>query len=435
MTYLASSIVKRALHLADIYNTDFISHEEHTEYLNESWRELYQYLISIGDTQFVKEVELMNGYGGTNDYTEYDLPNDLYQIKSIKNKYTGSIVTRHAESEGINSNSYDVVNDKLRLYGVSQNPLLMTYWTVPEYISFPDKDINVEIPVDYTVVSSAKDSVLLRKNETDSTLFIIKNVKTDEVISNFALDANLVGDFILGNGHVVQNYQTGLKYFDFNGNELADITDLSSVHTFHDEDYNVYYQDYSDEVYSVPKLMNTTIDVDNEGKRILFYFYDHTVYDVSSPTQAAIQVDDWDSIELPFTPSSDYDIALSFNNKDSFILTDSAHRIYRFVIEDKHIEMYQLDIRAPLFYALTSYGILTGNGSGYTLKSNIPDTSMNLPNSIYTSAIAASCGMKYCMKQNADFQGLQGVYDSYLFTFKSALDQNASYGRITNCYS
>ena len=436
MKYLASELIERALNLSDLKNTDFLSHKEHTDYINDSWKEFYQYLINIGDTQFVKEVELMNGYGGTNDYTEYELPEDLYQIKSIKNKYTGSIVTRHAESEGINSNSYDVVNDHLRLYGVSQNPLLLTYYATPTYISFPDKDIDVTLVSGYNVVSAAKNSVLLRKNTEENTTFIIKNIKTDETISTFVLDPNLVGTFVLGNGHVVQNYTTGIKYYDFNGNVIYEASDLAVGNTFHDEDYNVYYQNYDSETgyYSVPKLMGTTADIDNENKKVLFYFYDHIVYDLSDLSTARIEVDDWDTIELPFTPSGDYDIADLFDGKDSFILTDSHHNVYRFVIESDHIEMYQLNIRAPLFYAITEYGILTGNGTEYVLKSSIPDLEFNFPNSLFATAIAASCGMKYVMKQNGSNEGLKAMYDNALYQYENSLDQNAGYGRIINCY-
>ena len=122
MIYTASEIVKRAFQLADIANTDYISHQEAVQYMNDSWLTAYQLVINAGDNIFTKEVDLMNA-SSFNDYTEYELPDDFYQLKSVKNKYTGSLITRHAESEGINSNSYEIVNDRLRLYGVAQNPL------------------------------------------------------------------------------------------------------------------------------------------------------------------------------------------------------------------------------------------------------------------------------------------------------------------------
>lgn len=433
MIYTASDIIKRALQMSDLSNTDFVSHEEHTHIINESWREFYQALINMNDAQFIKEVELMNGYGGTNDYTEYTLPNDLYQIRSVKNKYTGSIVTRHAESEGINSNSYEVVNDRLRLYGVAQNPLLLTYWATPTYISFPDKDLDVELPSGYSIVSPAKDSVLLQNGDD----FIIKNIKTNETISSFTID-NFTGTNVkLGNGHFTYVSGNNVYYADLTGNVIDEYDNPNdcTYHFFHDEDYNVCYQVTEDggETWSYPFLMSTKLTDDTQ--QILFMFYDHTVYNVSTPTVAKIQVDDWAPIELPFTPTDVYDVVPLFDGKDSFIMLDQFNKIYRFVIEEDHIEMYQLNIKAPLFYCLTAYGILTGNGSNYTLKSNIPETEFNFPNSLFASAIAASCGVKYCMKQNSSNEGLQALYDKYLFEYKNSLDQNSSYGRIQNVYN
>ena len=83
MRYLASEIAHRAKQLADLTNTDFISNEEDIYYINDAWKEFYQLLINKGDKQFVKEVELA---GSTiNGQVEYSIPDDCYQILSIKN--------------------------------------------------------------------------------------------------------------------------------------------------------------------------------------------------------------------------------------------------------------------------------------------------------------------------------------------------------------
>lgn len=145
--YTASQIIERALNLADLSNTDFLIHEELTRYINDAWTSVYNWLIKVGDTTFIKEAILVNP-STFNGYTEYELPEDLYIIKSIKNQMSGSLVPRHAESESINSGTYDIVNDRLRLYGVQSNPLLLTYWMTPTYISFPDKDVEVEENLD-----------------------------------------------------------------------------------------------------------------------------------------------------------------------------------------------------------------------------------------------------------------------------------------------
>ena len=46
MKYTAKRIIERALSLADLTNTDFLSHQEFTDYLNDSWKSLYQIFIN-----------------------------------------------------------------------------------------------------------------------------------------------------------------------------------------------------------------------------------------------------------------------------------------------------------------------------------------------------------------------------------------------------
>ena len=85
MKYTADQIIERALNLADIANTDFLTHREQLQYLNDAWQTVYQWLINKGDKQFVKEVYLEIA-AASNDWTEYLIPADLYQIKSLKNR-------------------------------------------------------------------------------------------------------------------------------------------------------------------------------------------------------------------------------------------------------------------------------------------------------------------------------------------------------------
>ena len=205
MKLRTSQLIDRALHLADIANTDFLTHSELNAYLNDAWQAVYQTLINKGDKAFVKEVELMTT-AGIGDYVEYELPEDLFQVLSIKHKYSGSLIKRHAESEAINSNSYEIVNDKLRLYGVQSQALVLTYWVTPKYLSFPDRSIDVS--VDGDVLSSAGDSILLADGR-------IVNLKTNDTLGQITIDDTK--NYQLGNGHVLEWNMVGTsqtKYYN-----------------------------------------------------------------------------------------------------------------------------------------------------------------------------------------------------------------------------
>ena len=100
MNYTSQQLIERAKKLADISNTDFLDYTELTQYINDSFTSVYSYLIGVGDTQFVKEVSLVSA-GSIGNYTEYEIPDDMYIIKSIKNQNSGRLIPRYAESEGI----------------------------------------------------------------------------------------------------------------------------------------------------------------------------------------------------------------------------------------------------------------------------------------------------------------------------------------------
>lgn len=439
MKTLVSQIIKRAFQVSDLVNTDFISHDEATHYVNEAWKELLQYLIIIGDTQFVKEVELVNGSGGVGSYTEYELPDDCYQIKTIRNKYSGEIITRHSDSEGINSNTYDVVNNRLRLYGVAQNPLEVVYYAVPTYLSYPEKDIDIDIDTSaWEIVSTAKDSVLLWNN-TDS-VYKVYNVKTGETIATFSITDPVVSTHtLLGNGHIVLANDNGERgYYDFKGNEIyrATSSGVTEVRLIHDEDYNVMWQAYDGSTWSPACIMDDVVV--KTDKFVVAKYYDHTVYGTTVDNTPAIQVDDNEPIPLPFENIDYIDTVNKFNNNDSFMIIstdDGIMKHYRFVInDDGSVDMFDLNVSGLWYMYFTQSGIIVSNGTDLKLKSNIPDTEMNFPNSLFVEAIATEVAIKFCQKANASNEGLQELYQDYLLQFKASLDQNSSYYRIQNVY-
>lgn len=74
----ASKLIRRAQQIADVANSDFLNYEELTEYLNASWKNVYQTIIQYNLNVFTVEANLFGSSG------VYKLPFDCYQIKSIK---------------------------------------------------------------------------------------------------------------------------------------------------------------------------------------------------------------------------------------------------------------------------------------------------------------------------------------------------------------
>lgn len=280
MKLRTSQLVDRALHLADIANTDFLTHSELNAYLNDAWQSVYQTLINKGDKAFVKEVELMST-SGIGDYVEYELPEDLYQVLSLKHKYSGSLIKRHAESEAINSNSYEIINDKLRLYGVQSQALVLTYWVNPKYLSFPDRDIDVS--VDGDVLSSAGDSILLADGR-------IVNLKTNDTLGQITIDDTK--NYQLGNGHVLEwsqvststnNYNNVGNYY-FNSGTSSPFTSLtprgtqqSSVQKLSDYVFTRYYAS-GNLIYGKEASQSTTTTVLLSSNTMVYMNINGTIY-------------------------------------------------------------------------------------------------------------------------------------------------------------
>ena len=89
----ASKLIQRAEEIADITNTDFLSYNEKLEYLNSTWKDVYQKIINYDLNVFTVDANLVGAAG------RYKLPFDCYQIKSVKNPYTGRMIPRKADSE------------------------------------------------------------------------------------------------------------------------------------------------------------------------------------------------------------------------------------------------------------------------------------------------------------------------------------------------
>jgi hypothetical protein len=400
MKYRASEIVKRALNLADLANTDFISNDEQIEYLNDSWKEFYQLLINKGDKQFVKEVELYptNGFG----VAEYPIPSDLYQIQSIRNN-NGSIITRRAESESLTSGKYEIINDTIRLYGVGGN-IIMTYYTVPEFITIPDKTILSNVP--YSEISGLTNSISNSFLNTDDSVY---NVVTSEKVA----DLNGSGTLI-GNKLVVRNN----SLYDFDGNNLnVDYSNTNGESYLIDSHNCKYLKITGTDTF---KFINNTVNSD-AYRGIIF----------SDGNILALKDSHFyiNGNELPLTPkdvSTQY--LKSFGDHEFAILGGYVFEYY-----NGNVQGYEEIANNGVYLFTSKYGTVIYDGE-VKVVSGLPDTEFNFPNELYIQVLSASLAVKYAMKQNADVAGLNNLYDNYKSNFLNSLSQDVGFTRITNVY-
>lgn len=402
MKYRASEIAYRAKQLADLTNTDFISNEEDIYYINDAWKEFYQLLINKGDKQFVKEVELA---GSTvNGQVEYSMPEDCYQILSIKNNY--GVITRKADSESDTSNTYEVVNNKIRLYG-TQGHIVMTYYTVPEFITLPDKTIYTELT--YNTVSNFTDYIQNSFINSDNNVY---NARTSELVAttdnNLILKGGKLGvynntlyDFdgnsvITGgfptNGRIVDSY--GIKWTRGNTTTWTSIADTKTIPAYTE---GVMFKDGS--VVGV---------------------LDNKLYLYQNETQTDLNLN-------KIYDGSNY--MASFGDHEFAYVGGYVFEYYNGTLQNYE----EVTVPGKYLFPL-KYGILYYDGN-VKIKSLLPDTEFNFPNELYVEVLAASLAIRYAMKQNASVEGLNNLYENMKGQFLNSLSQDSGYTRINNVYS
>lgn len=428
MRYTSKQIIERALNLADIANTDFLTHTELTQYINDAWQTVYQWLINKGDKQFVKEV-ILETAGSFHNWTEFEIPKDLYQVCSIKNKMSGHIVERAAESESINSGKYDIINNRIRLYGNSQGPLLLTYWTVPTFISFPDKVLDYDKRGE--IYDFCNNSVLLENGD-------IYNVVTNELIATISIQ-----DFTtyhLGSSYYVEETDVEFNVKDFDGNLINTISKEADTtyHLFPTYKGNIYYQEFSNGEYSAPKSIVSGITMLNREShpKYLTNKEDYWIYYDEADSSLVIYSEFEDAnigfLDVPTIRADSFTWTNDFNNQPAFYITSTDNKIYLFTFNsDGEIEYDQLRLRPELIRAKLRYGVLTNDAAVYSV---IPDTELNFPNELYFSLLACDLALRFAMKMNANTDGLNNLYQNMQTTFMNTLSQADSYTRIRNCY-
>lgn len=401
MKYKASEIAYRAKQLADLTNTDFISNEEDIYYINDAWKEFYQLLINKGDKQFVKEVELA---GSTiNGQVEYSMPDDCYQILSIKNNY--GVITRKADSESNTSNTYEVVNDKIRLYG-TQGHIVMTYYTVPEFITLPDKTIETDLT--YNTVNTFTDYIQNSFINSDKNVY---NARTSELVATtdnslilkggklgvynnvlYDFDGNVVINSFPANGRIVDSY--GIKWTRGNTTTWTSIADTKTIPAYTE---GVMFKDGS-----VVGVLN--------GKLYLYQNEEQTDLNMDKLRDGSMYVASFGDHEFAYVGG------------------------YIFEYYNGTLQNYE-EVTVPGRYLFPlKYGIVYYDGN-VKIKSLLPDTEFNFPNELYVEVLAASLAIRYAMKQNASVEGLNNLYENMKGQFLNSLSQDSGYTRMNNVYS
>jgi hypothetical protein len=402
----ASKLIRRAMQIADVANTDFLNYEEKIDYLNATFKNVYQNIIQYNLNVFTVEANLIGSAG------VYQLPWDCYQLKSVKNPYTGVEIPRKADSESMFGSTYEIVNNTIRL-GPSVGPVTITYWRKPFFLSVPNKTIDtIWKKKDSEVISSCKDTVLVKDRATN--VYSLINLLTDSKIDLPISPDNTYTQFILGNNFIIAKFFEELteKYniLDFEGN-VVHTADYNADYIIKGDDGMVYFG-----------------KTDEEDSTLVHFTYPDgiTVMDVHFPeTPVQIVCIDGSFYPLNFDGGWVAPIGL-FDGRPAFTTARKLHLINEAFDRSKDIVE---DVSVPCIGQVicTKYGFLTFDGKLY---SNVPDTELNFPNNIYYDCIAYDLAVRFLCKMNADSTGVEALNQNAWTQLTSSIDQSADYPRI-----
>ena len=392
----ASKLVQRALEIADVANTDFLSYNELTEYLNSTFKNVYQNIINYNLNVFTVTANLVGSAG------RYKLPWDCYQIKSVKNPYTGRIVPRKADSESALGGYYEVVNDELVL-GPTVGPITVTYWRKPFWLSFPNKVIKSELEPK-TVLDTCNDSLLAV--DSDNKLYI-QNVLSDSELE-LPYVKEMAYSYKLGNNFIIKCKNDIVIAYDFYGNMLDEITSITYAYDLVKADNGLYYF--------------SKANAEKENVWDIYELFGNKIAEVQTDenTESIIGID---GNFYPIKTENAFPIGL-FDDRPAYI---TVNKELHLINEDGSEIVEKIDVPSIGPLVMVKYGFVTFDNKVYSC---IPDTLLDFPNNLYYDVISYDLAIRFLCKQNADSTGVENLNMNAWNQLVASIDQNADYPRI-----
>lgn len=420
LQYDTKDIIKKAKQLADLVNSDFISYSEDFTLLNEAYNKVYEQSINAGDNLYIKSFEVDNVEATINEPAEFDLPDDFYQLFSVKFKSMGFFstpLTRHVKDGYDTSPSYEIKNNKLVIYGLIRSNILIEYFPIPKTLflaadDFPLKDYE-GIPVAYYK------GMLITHDKTNKKLNAI-DLTTSEMVNSWVL-ANTEEEYTLNkvdagaNGIIAYFTKGENKYtleanFDNEGTISPDEGKISVR-----ADDGIFLEEApEDNIISmlVDNENTFTITKDDAGKEF-----------INGEVELATtgnKIDLLDGEMLYITSDDGMQTIFDYETEDLYF---NGNRMEKYICTG--------DINYH-----SGYGSLVYKpGKGYFITSCFENTQLDYPNNIYYTLLSYMLAMSYKTKQDSDPSGLMVTYDETLNQYYDTFRRDANMPiRINNIY-
>lgn len=231
--YTARTIVDHARSIADLQETKFISYDDEVNFLNESYKDLYnRYTESSGDywvIESVLTVSIANQAPNSNGWGWLiDLPADFYKLRSVSWGSGGQWFP--AQSFSLSQRDYSPTtpvyrlrNNQLWVLSITQPQIKIEYYPPPETITLPGETLDFCS----TLTEFQRLSVIYPYylSEQQSMLYVSGNdIKIESLLTNTTLVL-----FTSVNAKTYVTYYKGYIYWIESGNIYRASTDYVST--------------------------------------------------------------------------------------------------------------------------------------------------------------------------------------------------------------
>ena len=338
----------------------------------------------------------MVGSGGV-----YKLPFDCYQIKSIKNPYTGIEIPRKSDSASMYGSHYEIVNDNLIL-GNTCGPVTITYWRKPYFLTFPNATVSTTYnkAEDKEILDVCKDAILIKDAENK---YYIKSLLTDSKLDLSFIEPDKYEKIYLGNNFIVGIKGSTYEVKDFYGN-LVFYGDITADYFIKSDDGLIYIG-----VLDVDKV--NILEIDNVTEVASMKF-------TSKPENIICIDNEFYPVEKDAMPIGIFDCRPAYTTPDK-----NLHLINEQFDRSKDIvEFVSIPTMGKLI--CTNYGFLDFSGKLY---SNVPDTQLSFPNNLFLDCISYDLAIRFLCKMNADSSGVENLNRNAWNQLTASIDQNADF--------
>lgn len=482
LKYSANDIVEKALALADLQNSDFITFKEKIQYLNDSYVSMYNKMIDYGDNLFTETIKI-NG-------DEAELPSDFYQLREvfIMHNKIKTLITPKPLNQSHNELAYELVNNTLKVYGRHDGECFFTYYKVPQtLIVAPEKkDIelfgkNNEVEVDESHLNAVGKHLAFYKDwyiefqEQDAYMRSLKDSTIKKTIHYAGLNINDVG---LNSLAGIPSFKFFNKKYLFSLKGWTTATILGNIGECINSADNTTAGKITNDPRNVVILNNKPYFADASNIQS-YVFNNGTLQEIRTEIhleEELPQLTNFETTAIFFPYGFDYDNFIAFDTKkfkignggetkafadyllpketilqywvdsddkelgDSVVFMTSLNRMFGLNVEfgepvllkeiDKDLSFVGFDGFDPQ----TGYGLICYDVARekFVMESAFDTTELTFPNNTYFTIIAYQLAILFCQKQNKDCTMLLTELQTQTDRFYDSLHRDETSFRITN---